>query len=167
MIFNQVSLQRFHKAQANPTAGHEAALAELRRGRKRSHWIWYIFPQLAGMGSSATARSYALHDLAEACAYLRDPVLRGRYEEMAGVVTEQLAHGQSLDDLMGSPIDALKLASSLTLFRAAAESLGDKNPAFPILAQRLDALLTQTATQGYPACGQTLARLSAQRAPAQ
>jgi uncharacterized protein (DUF1810 family) len=154
-----MSLQRFHEAQASHSAGYDTALAEIRQGQKSSHWIWYIFPQIDGLGRSSTARAYALRDLAEACAYLRDPLLRARYEEIAGAVGEQLARGISLEDLMGSSIDALKLASSLTLFRAAAESLTGEDPTFDSLAQRCDSILGQTSTQGYPPCAQTLARI--------
>ena len=64
-----MSLVRFHEAQASRSAGYDTALAEIRRGRKTSHWIWYIFPQLAGLGRSSTAQKYAIRDLAEACAY--------------------------------------------------------------------------------------------------
>ena len=90
-----MSLARFHDAQASLSVGYKAALAEIRRGRKTSHWIWYIFPQLAGLGRSSTARAYALDDLAETCAYLRDPLLRTRYEEIACAVSDQLARGRS------------------------------------------------------------------------
>src|SRR6266566_5091310 len=115
-----MSLERFHEAQARRLAGYDAALAEIRAGGKRGHWIWYIFPQIEGLGRSSTARSYALRDLDEACTYLRDPVLRSRYEEISAAVEEQLAGGVSVEHLMGGSTDALKLASSLTLFRAAA-----------------------------------------------
>ena len=101
-------LQRFHEAQADPHAGYATALAEIRRGRKTSHWIWYIFPQLAGLGRSATAEKYAIRDLAEACDYLRDPLLRAHYEEITAAVSNQLALGLALAELMGSRIDALK-----------------------------------------------------------
>src|SRR5918999_3584671 len=101
-------IERFHSAQASPTAGYNTALAEIRQGRKTRHWIWYIFPQLAGLGRSSTARAYAIRDLAEACDYLRDPLLRARYEEIAGAVSDQLARGVALEDLMGSRIDTLK-----------------------------------------------------------
>jgi uncharacterized protein (DUF1810 family) len=106
------SVDRFHTAQASPTAGYDNALAEIRRGRKTSHWIWYIFPQIEGLGRSSTARAYAIRDLAEACEYLRDPMLRARYEEIAGAVSEQLAAGRGLEDLMGGRTDALKLVSA-------------------------------------------------------
>lgn len=155
-----MSLNRFHTAQANPTAGYDTALAEIRGGRKTSHWIWYIFPQLEGLGRSSTARAYAIRDLAEACDYLRDPLLRARYEEIAGAVSDQLARGVSLEDLMGSRIDALKLVSSLTLFRAAAQRLGGEDPIFDSLAQRFDSILKQTSVQCYPPCPLTVARVS-------
>src|SRR2546421_11547761 len=119
-----MSLDRFHETQANNFAGYDTALAEIRRGRKINHWIWYVFPQIEGLGRSSTARAYALRDLGEACAYLRDPILRARYEEIVAAVSEQLTRGIRVEDLMAGRTDALKLVSSLTLFRAAAEPLG-------------------------------------------
>lgn len=153
---SHVSLERFHEAQASPSAGYDTALAEIRRGRKRSHWIWYIFPQIEGLGRSSTARAYALRDLAEACEYLRDPLLRARYEEIAAAVSEQLARGVSLEELMGGRTDALKLVSNITLFRAAAQNLVGEDPTFDSIAQRCDSVLGQTSAQGYPPCTQTL-----------
>ena len=163
-----MSLARFHKAQADSHAGYETALAEIRGGRKTSHWIWYIFPQLAGLGSSSMAKRYAIHDLAEACDYLRDPLLRVRYEEITAAVSDQLARGApspgrggrglALEHLMGSRIDALKLVSSLTLFRAAAERLANGDPPFNnSLAAVIDLILQHAATQGYPPCARTRA----------
>ena len=70
-------MKRFHEAQASSHAGYAAALSEIRAGGKRSHWIWYIFPQLAGLGRSSTARFYALRDLDEAQSYLSDPAAAG------------------------------------------------------------------------------------------
>ena len=158
-----MSLERFHEAQASRSGGYNSALAEIRAGGKRSHWIWYIFPQIEGLGRSSTARACALRDLGEACAYLRDPTLRARYEEIVATVSEQLVRGIRLEDLMGGRTDALKLVSSLTLFRAAAERLGRADPVYASLAQRLAALLGQTAEQGYPACDFTLARIDSVR----
>src|SRR5436189_2692594 len=158
-----MSLERFHEAQAGRWAGYDTALAEIRAGGKRSHWIWYIFPQIDGLGQSSTARAYAIQDLAEACAYLRDPILRARYEEIVAAVSEQLARGIRLEDLMGGRTDALKVVSSLTLFRAAAEQLGREDSTFASLAERLAALLMQTREQGYPACDLTLARIDRAR----
>jgi uncharacterized protein (DUF1810 family) len=158
-----MSLERFHEAQATHAAGYDTALAEIRDGGKRSHWIWYIFPQIEGLGRSSTARAYAVRDLGEACAYLRDPILRARYEEIVATVSEQLNRGVCMEDLMGNQTDVLKLVSSLTLFRAAAEQLARQDPTFASLAQRLSALLEQTAEQGYPACDFTLARIDSIR----
>lgn len=154
------TLSRFHAAQASPTAGYDTALAEIRRGRKTSHWIWYIFPQLAGLGRSSIARTYAIRDLAEACDYLRDPLLRARYEEIAGAVSDQLARGVSLEELMGSRTDALKLVSSLTVFRAAAKRLIRGEPIFAYLVELFASLLGETTAHGYPPCTQTLARVN-------
>jgi uncharacterized protein (DUF1810 family) len=158
-----MSLERFHEAQANRSVCYDTALAEIRAGGKRSHWIWYIFPQIEGLGRSSTARAYAIRDLGEACAYLRDPTLRARYEEIVAAVSEQLARGVRVEDLMGGQIDALKLVSSLTLFRAAAEQLAPEDPTFALLARRLAGLLEQTTKQGYPACDFTLARIDSVR----
>ena len=154
-----MSLTRFHQAQSSQWAGYTTALAEMRRGHKSSHWIWYIFPQIDGLGRSSTAREYALRDLAEAGDYLRDPALRARYEEIAGAVEDQLAKGVDVETLMGGSTDALKLASSLTLFRAAASRLAQTEPTLTLLARRCDGILEKMATHGYPACAFTLERI--------
>ena len=151
-----MSLARFHQAQADPHAGYDTALAEIRRGRKTTHWIWYIFPQPTGLGHSPMAQKYAIRDLTEARDYLRDPLLRARYEEITAAVSDQLARGRALEDLMGSRIDALKLVSSLTLFRAAAERLAHSEPAFNnSLAAVIDLILKRAADDGYPPCART------------
>lgn len=155
-----MSLARFHEAQADPHAGYDSALAEIRRGRKTSHWIWYIFPQLAGLGRSTMAAKYGIRDLAEACDYLRDPLLCGRYEEITAAVRDQLGRGTRLETLMGSRIDALKLVSSLTLFRAAAEHLADADPPFNgSIAAVADVILQHAVAQGYAPCARTLGLL--------
>jgi len=105
-----MTLQRFLDAQDGV---YEQALAELRAGRKRSHWMWFVFPQIAGLGHSSTAVYYAIADLAEARAYLAHPLLGARLAECAGAllgVTGRTAH-----EILGSP-DDLKLRSSMTLF---------------------------------------------------
>jgi uncharacterized protein (DUF1810 family) len=150
-----MSLERFHDAQADPDSGYEAALAEMRSGRKRKHWIWYVFPQLAGLGRSGVAQYYGIQDLDEACEYLQDPVLRARYEDINAAVAEQLEAGVPIERLMGGSIDALKLASSLTLFSAAASRLADES-----LARRCDAILQITTPQGYPTCRFTMEQLA-------
>ena len=153
-----MSLERFHHAQADAHSGYATALAEMRSGRKRSHWIWYVFPQLAALGRSGTAQFFGIRDLDEACEYLRDPDLRARYKEITAAVAENLEAGVSVERLMGGPTDALKLASSLTLFHAAASQLGDE--ASDALARRCDTILRLTAPQGYPACSLTAEQLS-------
>lgn len=114
-------LARFTEAQdAGDGAGsvYERALAELRAGRKQTHWMWFVFPQIAGLGHSFMARKYAIGSLHEARAYLAHPVLGPR---LAGCVVALAAHaGRPAREIMGSP-DDMKLRSSLTLFAAAAE----------------------------------------------
>jgi uncharacterized protein (DUF1810 family) len=102
---------------------YEAALAELRAGRKRSHWMWFVFPQIAGLGQSPISRRFAISSLAEAEAYLAHPVLGPRLIECARVVNEAAA--PSAEDIFGG-IDAMKLRSSMTLFARA----GPDNPVF-------------------------------------
>ncbi|WP_102223450.1 DUF1810 domain-containing protein [Acidimangrovimonas sediminis] len=92
------------------------ALAELKDGRKVTHWMWFVFPQLAVLGRSGTAKFYGIADLAEARAYLAHPTLGPRLEEAAAAVA---AHdGRSAEEILGA-VDALKLRSSATLFAAA------------------------------------------------
>ena len=155
-----MSLDRFHEAQSSAHSGYEDALAEMRRGRKTSHWIWYIFPQIAGLGRSSTAQFYALRDLDEACDYLRDAQLRAHYEEITQAVAEQLERGVPVETLMGGSTDAQKLASSLTLFRAAASRLAEaeSEPDFARLAECCDVILGRIESQGYPACQFTMER---------
>ncbi|MHA6721535.1 DUF1810 domain-containing protein [Sphingomonas sp. RS2018] len=107
-------LDRFVTAQAGGV--HDTALAELRAGRKRTHWMWFIFPQIAGLGHSDTARHYAIADLAEAQAYLAHPVLGPRLIAAAEAL---LQHRTTPADTILGPIDATKLRSSATLFEAA------------------------------------------------
>jgi uncharacterized protein (DUF1810 family) len=106
------SLERFVAAQ-NAGRIYEQAVAELRRGRKTSHWIWFVFPQIAGLGFSSTSRTYAIASLAEAKAYLEHPVLGPRLLEVARIVAG--ASAETAQDIFGG-IDALKLHSSMTLF---------------------------------------------------
>ena len=156
-----MSLNRFHEAQAERWDGYETALGEMHAGRKDSHWIWYIFPQIDGLGRSSTAREYALRDLDEAGEYLCDPVLRQRYEEIAGAVAEHLARGAPVEELMGGSTDAYKLVSSITLFRAAATKLNATAGEFASLVKCCDTILKHTTRQGYPPCAFTLERCAA------
>jgi uncharacterized protein (DUF1810 family) len=89
------------------------AVAELRRGRKTSHWMWFVFPQIAGLGFSPTAQRYAISSLDEARAYLAHPVLGPRLIECVGIVTATA--GRTAEQIFGE-VDAMKLRSSVTLF---------------------------------------------------
>ncbi len=106
-------LNRFVDAQANDYA---QALAEIKNGRKRSHWMWYIFPQLNGLGFSEMARFYGILDIQEATAYLAHPVLGPRLIAISQALVDLKT--QSASQVMGSP-DDLKLRSSMTLFSQA------------------------------------------------
>jgi uncharacterized protein (DUF1810 family) len=111
-------LERFVKAQAHL---YDQALAELRRGRKTSHWMWFVFPQIAGLGRSEMATFYAISDAAEARDYLAHPVLGARLAECVQTLLNH-AGDRSAAQILGD-LDALKLRSSLTLFEAV-----DSNP---------------------------------------
>lgn len=106
-------LSRFLKAQEQD---YEQALREIRSGRKRSHWMWYIFPQIQGLGFSPTAQYYAIRDLQEARDYLAHPVLGARLKEISAALLD--LDGLSASEIFGYP-DDLKLRSSMTLFRLA------------------------------------------------
>ncbi len=108
-------LERFVEAQA-PV--YEAARAELRRGQKQGHWMWFIFPQLRGLGSSPTATKFGISSRQEAEAYLNHPVLGPRLRECTALVN--LIDGRSIEQIFGYP-DDLKFRSSMTLFRIAAQ----------------------------------------------
>jgi uncharacterized protein (DUF1810 family) len=109
-------LQRFVAAQ-DAGRSYDQAAAELRRGRKTSHWMWFVFPQVAGLGRSPVAQLYAISGLAEAQAYLAHPVLGPRLVECAAIVAGLSA--RTAEQVFGG-IDALKLRSSMTLFLRAA-----------------------------------------------
>ena len=127
-------LQRFVDAQED-AAIYARALAELREGRKRGHWIWFVFPQIAGLGSSPMSQAYAIASLDEARAYLAHPILGPRLRECSEAL---LAADPSLsaEGILGG-IDALKLRSSMTLFaRAAPEEPDLRRGARPLLRRR-------------------------------
>ncbi len=142
-----VSLERFRAAQSDGT--YERALGELRAGDKRGHWMWFVFPQLAGLGTSSTALRYAISSVAEARAYLADPVLGHRLRECATALLS-LAPAASAERVLG-PVDALKLRSSATLFARA----GDDTGVFTALLERFyggqaDPLTVRLLTPGDP-----------------
>jgi uncharacterized protein (DUF1810 family) len=109
-------LARFVRAQEGVYA---QALAELAAGRKRSHWMWFVFPQIAGLGRSPTAQRYAIRSLDEARAYLEHPLLGARLRECTRTVNG--LEGRTAHEIFGSP-DDLKFRSSMTLFAAAADA---------------------------------------------
>ncbi|MBB5340436.1 DUF1810 domain-containing protein [Tunturiibacter gelidoferens] len=110
---DKYELERFVEAQAGV---YEQALAELRAGRKRSHWMWFVFPQIRGLGSSPMAMRYAISSLEEARAYLEHAVLGPRLRESTRIVVE--VQGRTVGEIFGSP-DDLKFHSSMTLFAKA------------------------------------------------
>jgi uncharacterized protein (DUF1810 family) len=118
-------LDRFVAAQS-PVI--EEVKRELRFGEKRSHWMWFVFPQLAGLGSSPMAQRYAIASLDEARAYLRHPILGPRLAECAGIVNR--VQGRTAHEIFGSP-DDLKFRSSMTLF-------GRADPAEPAFRTALE-----------------------------
>ena len=118
-------LDRFLVAQEHV---YDGVLEELRRGRKTGHWIWFIFPQVAGLGHSAMSQHFAINSLNEARAYLAHQVLGTRLRECAGVVLA--ARGRTAEEIFGST-DAMKLRSCMTLFHRAA-------PDEPVVVQVLD-----------------------------
>jgi uncharacterized protein (DUF1810 family) len=118
-------LQRFTDAQDGT---YDHATAELRRGRKTSHWMWFVFPQIAGLGRSEMSKRYAISSLAEARAYLAHPVLGRRLVECASILVA--LPDRTAEEIFGG-IDAQKLRSSMTLFRRA-------DPDEPVFAQVLD-----------------------------
>jgi uncharacterized protein (DUF1810 family) len=136
-------LERFVTAQAQVYA---AALDELRAGNKRTHWMWFVFPQLAGLGASSTAQFFAIGSWAEAAAYLVHPVLGSRLREATAAA---LASGRSADAIFGHP-DDLKFRSSMTLF-------AELDPSEPVFCE---ALLRLCNGQRDPRTIEGLARMS-------
>jgi uncharacterized protein (DUF1810 family) len=122
-----VDLERFVRAQDEHKT-YAQAVAELRRGHKTSHWMWFVFPQIAGLGHSSMAQAYAIADLAEARAYLGHPVLGPRLVECAEIVASH--QGSTAEQIFGG-IDAMKLRSSMTLFARA-------DPGQPVFTAVLD-----------------------------
>lgn len=118
------ALNRFVAAQ---TGLYDTALGEIRRGAKRTHWIWFIFPQIAGLGSSPMAQRYAIGSLDEARAYLEHAVLGARYRQCVAALQDL---GDTTADSIFGSIDAMKLRSSLTLFEQASSE--------PLFAAALD-----------------------------
>jgi uncharacterized protein (DUF1810 family) len=156
-------LDRFKRAQEQHGSFVDA-MSELRTGRKTSHWVWWVFPQIAGLGTSGTSVRFALSGRDETCAYLADDLLRSRLVEAVTAVHEQLV-GQPrrrIDALMGSEVDVLKLVSSMTLFaEVALESAVRELPGIDGLRRAAVEILGVARSAGYPACDRTLSALRA------
>lgn len=131
-------LDRFVDAQDHV---YDGVLDELRRGRKTGHWIWFIFPQIAGLGHSAMSQRFSIVSLDEARAYLAHPVLGARLHEC--VTTMLAVHGRTADEILG-PLDAMKMRSSMTLFHRAAPD----EPAFGQVLERFFGGSPDAATDG-------------------
>ncbi len=119
-------LQRFLDAQKRD---YQTALTEIKNGKKRSHWMWYIFPQVQGLGFSETSRFYAIHDLKEAEAFLNHPILGSRLTQICEALIEQ--KNNNANQIFGSP-DDVKLKSSMTLFAA----VPNANPVFQAVLEK-------------------------------
>jgi uncharacterized protein (DUF1810 family) len=137
MTADSFQLDRFVTAQEST---YQRALDELRRGLKTSHWMWFVFPQIAGLGYSATSQRYAISSLDEARAYLQHPVLGVRLRECAEIVAS--TEGRTAEQIFGG-IDAMKLHSSMTLFHLAAPD----QPVFAAVLERFFGGAFDTATE--------------------
>jgi uncharacterized protein (DUF1810 family) len=157
-------LARFKEAQDRGDSGFESALAEMLTGRKQGHWIWYVFPQLSGLGTSSLSQRYGIDGLAEAAGYLHDPVLCSRLLMITTTVAERVKRekGVSLQTLMSSALDVQKLVSSLTLFGNIARKLHTSEglEEHESMARIAEEVLAVAASEGYPPCQYTLARLA-------
>ncbi|KGN41598.1 DUF1810 domain-containing protein [Knoellia aerolata] len=138
-----MGLNRFVEAQ-DSGGTYAAALAELRRGRKTSHWMWFVFPQVAGLGRSEMAQRYAVSGLPEARAYLADPVLGQRLRECCAVLLG--LPGSDAAAVFGG-IDAVKLRSSMTLFARAAEVDPDRQLFTDVLEKYFDGVEDAATTE--------------------
>jgi len=122
----EINLSRFIDAQ---NKDYSIAVEEIKQGRKRSHWIWYIFPQIQGLGFSETSKYYAIRNMQEANEYLKHPVLGNRLINICHALLDQA--GNDANKIFGSP-DDLKLKSSMTLFA----SLKETNPVFQMVLDK-------------------------------
>jgi uncharacterized protein (DUF1810 family) len=150
-------LQRFKDAQNAPHSGFETALAEIQRGHKEGHWIWYIFPQLRGLGRSAMSETFGIDGESEAIAYLRDPELSARLITMTSALLAQRSRRTTLSAVMGSSLDAAKVISSMTLFSLVARTLRHEQSCRECdqLVRDADTILAWGAEEGLGPCEYT------------
>lgn len=148
---NPTDLSRFEAHQND----FDRALGEIENGRKRSHWMWYVFPQVAGLGISETSRIYAIGSVAEAEAFMLHPALGPAYRQIVDAVWHQVVEvGVTVYALFGSPDDA-KLVSSLTLLVAVAKRLQQPSPDIATFATQADDILQVAYSQGLGKCTTT------------
>ncbi|HCH62031.1 MAG TPA: DUF1810 domain-containing protein [Deltaproteobacteria bacterium] len=145
------NLSRFHERAAE--GWHAIALRELSSGQKQSHWMWWVFPQLDGLGNSPLANRYALEDDDESRSFVEDPILRSNLTEVTAAVVRALQAGRSPQALMGNATDVRKLVSALTLFAAVCDPDAASEQALRSSCERALGLL---ATHGHPRCAYTL-----------
>ena len=129
----KTDLNRFLQAQENSYAD---ALQEMKNGKKTSHWMWYVFPQIKGLGRSSMAREYEIQDLAEAKAYLQDEILGDRLRTLTKILVNDI-HGKSAEQIFGYP-DFLKFHSCLTLFEYVANTENFTDEKFNVFQQALE-----------------------------
>ena len=156
-------LERFKDAQNDDFSGIAAALAEIDAGRKRGNWIWYVFPQLAGLGRSDMSQAYGIDGMREAVEYLRDDVLRARLLSVVSALAAQRRTGSTrLSDIMASRLDAAKVMSSMTLFGAVASRLHTEGGCADCgdIARDAEEILRWGEEEGLPPCEYTRSVLS-------
>jgi uncharacterized protein (DUF1810 family) len=156
-------IKRFIDAQDDHGA-FDAALAEITAGRKQGHWIWYVFPQISGLGFSPMSDRYAISGRAEAEAYLAHSTLYSRLVAITSAVAKHVRNGTPVGVVMNSSIDAQKLVSfvsSLTLFGAVARDVSARagDDVYSGFAAMADEILTAAHRQGFPRCRHTEAAL--------
>jgi hypothetical protein len=143
-INSRLSFSRFHKAQASPVAGYDTALAEIRRGRKTGHWIWYVFPQIEGLGRSSPSLRQGYASAGRSRPPRRSPAAAGRRRVRVRFPTSAFL----ILTFLLPPSSAPPPKASLVKTRPSTRS------------QRCDSILGRTSAQGYPPCAQTLARVT-------
>ncbi len=144
-----VDLRRFVEAQHD---SFDRALGEIEAGRKLSHWMWYTFPQVSGLGVSPISQRYSIASVEEATAYLLHPVLGAGYLRLVDAVWRQvIEEGVTVGALFGSP-DNSKLVSSLTLFTAVARRLDPSRPDLAAFVTRAEEILDRASTEGLARC---------------
>ncbi len=148
MAGDDFNLQRFVDAQDRAGA-YDRALGELEHAHKESHWIWFVFPQIQGLGSSQTSQFYAISSLAEATAYLKHPVLGPRLDTAAETLLKLPARDPA--EIMGG-LDAIKLRSSMTLF----SHVEDAAPVFNRVLDEFFAGVRDEATERLLECSRTV-----------